>query len=60
MAYTRDWLVDMLRNLGRGQLADEAERELPESFSRQQLTEFADRHGITSRDMLIDELGGSP
>jgi hypothetical protein len=60
MAYTRQWLVDKLRYLGHPEAADAAERELPEQFSRHELTEFADRHGVTSRDMLIDELGGSP
>jgi hypothetical protein len=58
--YQRQWLVDTPRRLGRGQAADEAEREMPESFSREQLDDFAGRHGIQSRGELINIMGGSP
>ena len=59
MAYTRQWLVDILRRLGYTQAADDALREMPEEFDRKQLEEFGDRHGI-SRDEVNDAMGGSP
>jgi hypothetical protein len=59
MAYTRQWLVDILRRLGYTQAADDALREMPEEFDRKQLQEFGDRHGI-SHDEVTDAMGGSP
>jgi hypothetical protein len=59
MAYTRQWLVDLLRRLGYKQAADDASREMPEEFDLKQLQEFGDRHGI-SRDEVTDAMGGSP
>jgi transcriptional regulator with GAF, ATPase, and Fis domain len=60
MDYERQSIIDMLRRLGGKQAADAAARELPERFSRQELEEFAERHGISSRDELTDLMGGSP
>ncbi len=59
MAYSRQWVVDVLRRLGFTQAADEALRVLPEEIERKQLLEFGDRHGIGS-NTLIDRMGGSP
>jgi hypothetical protein len=59
MAYTRQWLIDLLRRLGYTEAADDALREMPEEFDRKQLQEFGDRHGI-SRDEVTDAMGGSP
>jgi len=59
MGYSRQWLVDTLRHLGFPQEADEALRVLPDEFDREQLLEFADRHGI-DRGMVTDRMGGSP
>ena len=59
MAYTRQWLIDILRRLGYTKAADDAARELPEEFDLKQLQEFGERHGI-SRDEVIDAMGGSP
>jgi hypothetical protein len=59
MAYSRQWLVDTLRRLGFSQEADEALRVLPEEIDREQLLEFADRHGM-DRGTLTDRMGGSP
>lgn len=59
MAYSKHWLADLLRHLGYSQAADEALRELPEEFDREQLEEFADRHNL-SRDDVISRMGGSP
>jgi hypothetical protein len=60
MDYERQWLIDMPRHLGRGQAAKDAAREVPERFSREELEDFARRHGIQSRDELTDLMGGSP
>jgi len=59
MAYSRKWLVDMLRRLGYTQAADEALRVLPDEVELQQLEKFADRHGI-DRDDVVSRMGGSP
>jgi hypothetical protein len=60
MDYERQWLVEMLRHPGQGEAADEAARELPERVSRKEIEEFAERHGLLSRDELINFMGGSP
>jgi hypothetical protein len=60
MDFERQWLIDVLRKLGRGQAAADAAREMPERFSRQELQDFAERHGIQSQDELTDLMGGSP
>jgi hypothetical protein len=60
MDFERQWLIDVLRKLGRGQAAADAAREMPERFSRQELQDFAKRHGIQSQDELTDLMGGSP
>jgi hypothetical protein len=59
VAYSRQWLVDTLRRLGFPQEADEALQVLPDEIDREQLLEFADRHGL-NRSTLIDRMGGSP
>jgi hypothetical protein len=59
VAYSRQWLVDTLRRLGFPQEADEALQVLPDEIDREQLLEFADRHGLNS-STLIDRMGGSP
>ena len=59
MAYTKQWLVDLLRRLGYAEAVEDALREMPEEFDLEQLQEFGDRHGI-SRDTVTDAMGGSP
>ena len=59
MAYSRKWLVDLLRRLGYTKAADDALLEMPEEFDLKQLQEFGERHGI-SRDQITDAMGGSP
>jgi hypothetical protein len=59
MAYSRHWVVDILRHLGFTKEAEEALRELPEEMDRQQLREFGNRHGI-DLSTLTDRMGGSP
>jgi hypothetical protein len=58
--YERQSLIDMLRHLGQRQAADDAAREMPERISQEELDDFARRHGILSRDELINLMGGSP
>jgi hypothetical protein len=59
MAYSRQWVVDMLRHIGYPQVADEASRVLPEEVDLKELQEFGDQHGI-GQDELISRMGGSP
>ena len=59
MAYTRQWLIELLRRLGYTKAADDALREMPEEFDLKQLQDFGERHGI-SRDEVTDAFGGSP
>jgi hypothetical protein len=59
MALDRQWVVDMLRRLGYEDEAEDAVRELPDPVDRQQLTEFGDRHGISTAE-LTSRMGGSP
>jgi hypothetical protein len=59
MAFTRQWVADMLRRMGYQQVADDALQDLPEEIDLEQLRAFGDRHGI-SRDELESRMGGSP
>jgi antitoxin component HigA of HigAB toxin-antitoxin module len=59
MSQSRQWVVDLLRQMGYAQEADEAAQELPDPVDVEQLKEFGDRHGI-SRDELTNRMGGSP
>ena len=59
MAYTRKWLVDLLRRLGYVQAANDALQDMPEEFDLKQLQEFGEQHDI-SREEVTDALGGSP
>jgi hypothetical protein len=59
MAYSRREIVEILRRTGYKELADEAERDLPDPVESDQLQAFAQAHNI-DRDSVIDEMGGSP
>jgi predicted Zn-dependent protease with MMP-like domain len=59
MAHDKQWVIDTLRRLGLTQAADEAEQELPDQVSQEQLLELGDKYGI-SRDELESRMGGSP
>lgn len=52
-------MVDLLRQAGLPQLADEAARDLPDLIDAGRLEEWEVEHGI-SRDDLISRFGGSP
>jgi len=51
--------VELMRRTGFAELADEAERVLPDPVDDDQLAAFAQAHGV-SRDDIISEMGGSP
>jgi hypothetical protein len=59
MPQDRQWFVNTLRRLGYTEAAEEAERELPDPVSLEELKKFADRYNI-SRDEVMSQMGGSP
>ena len=59
MAISRQWVIDLMNQLGYSEVAEEASRVLPEQLDLKQLQEFGDRHGI-SRGELESRMGGSP
>ena len=58
MQYSRQAVVDMLRNAGFHDVADEAMRELPDPVDLEYAQEWGMQRGIT-RDGLISQMGGS-
>jgi hypothetical protein len=52
-------IVELLRRAGHFEVADEADRSLPDPVELQRAAEFGARYGIT-RDELISRMGGSP
>jgi hypothetical protein len=52
-------IVEMLQKAGLPQVADEADRSLPDPVELERAQEFGARYGIT-RDELISRMGGSP
>ena len=59
MLITKHEIVRVLRNAGLEQVAEEAERSLPDELDLDQAAEFGMRYGLT-RDELISRMGGSP
>jgi hypothetical protein len=59
MQYSKQEIVAVLRRTGYTDLADEAERVLPDPVGEDQLVALASSHGV-NRDDLISEMGGSP
>ena len=57
--YSRQEIVAILQRTGYTELADEAERVLPDPIDPDQLLAFAQSHGV-DRDTFINEMGGSP
>jgi len=56
---TRQHVVEVLRTAGLPEVADEANRSLPEELDLELAAEFLARYGIT-KDALISRMGGSP
>jgi len=59
LAQDKQWFVHTLRRLGYTEAAEEAERELPDPVSLEEVKKFADRYNI-SRDEVMSQMGGSP
>lgn len=59
MDLSRSQIVTMLRRAGLPDLANAAQRELPEQVSTSALNLFCTAHNIT-RGALMDRMGGSP
>jgi hypothetical protein len=59
LAQDKRWFVHTLRRLGYTEAAEEAERELPDPVSLEEIIKFTDRYNI-SRDEVMSQLGGSP
>ena len=56
---TKEHVVEVLRKAGLPEVAEEAERSLPDPVELDRAAEFGQRYGIT-RDDLISRMGGSP
>ena len=52
-------IVELLRRAGHFEVAEEADRSLPDPVELEIAAEFGMRYGIT-RDELISRMGGSP
>ena len=59
MQVTRQHVVEVLRASGLPEVADEANRSLPEELDLERAADFLARYGIT-KDALISRMGGSP
>ena len=59
LAQDKRWFVHTLHQLGYTEAAEEAERELPDPVSLDEIEKFADRYNI-SRDEVMSQMGGSP
>ena len=59
MQVTRQHVVKVLRASGLPEVADEANRSLPEELDLERAADFLARYGIT-KDALISRMGGSP
>lgn len=55
----RQRVVDLLLHAGYTKVAEEAEHELPDPVTLEEIKAFGDKHGI-SHDELISQMGGSP
>jgi hypothetical protein len=59
MQVTKRQIIEVLRTAGLPQVAEEANRTLPDEVDVEVAAEFVGRYGVT-RDMLISRMGGSP
>jgi hypothetical protein len=59
MLIAKQEVVEVLRRAGLPEVADEADRTLPDPVELERAQEFGARYGIT-RDDLISRMGGSP
>ena len=59
MPYSKQEIVTLMRRTGYRELADEAERDLPDPIPDDQLEAFAQAHGL-NRENFMSAMGGSP
>ena len=59
MQLTRQHVVDVLRKAGLPEMAEEAQRELPDPVDSEQAAAWAVPYGINMDD-LTSRMGGSP
>jgi hypothetical protein len=59
MQFAKETVVDLLRRAGLPEVAEEADRDLPDPVDLELVAKWGERSGIT-RDMLISRMGGSP
>ncbi len=59
MSESLQHVVGVLRRSGLSQLADEAQRTLPDPVDREELEHFGAIHGL-SPESLTERMGGSP
>jgi hypothetical protein len=57
--FGKQHVVDLLRRMQHPDIADEAERELPDPIDADRLVEWMAQRGLT-HDSLISQMGGSP
>jgi hypothetical protein len=57
--YPLKHLVSVLRRTGLAEVADEAERTLPDPVDSETADRFCAAHGL-SKDSLMNRMGGSP
>ncbi|HZD64670.1 MAG TPA: hypothetical protein VE152_01075 [Acidimicrobiales bacterium] len=57
--YRKEDVANVLRRAGRGELAEEAMRDLPDPVDLGYVVAWGARHGVT-REGLISEMGGNP
>ena len=56
---TRQHVVNMLRTAGLSDMADAAQRDLPDPVDSEQAAAWAGRYGVNMGE-LMDRMGGSP
>jgi hypothetical protein len=59
MEYSLQHIVSVLRRTGLAEVADEAERTLPDPVDSATAEQFCAAHGLT-KDVLMSRMGGSP
>ena len=59
MQLTRQHVIDVLRKAGLPEMAEEAQRALPDPVDSEQAAEWAIPYGI-NMDELVNRMGGSP
>ena len=56
---TRQYVVDTLRTAGLSEMADDAQRDLPDPVDSEKVAAWAVQYGINMGE-LMDRMGGSP